>query len=178
MPGATRREFLAGSSAMLAFLVDGVTLMLTPAEARAQGVPLQHLSPAQGLMLERLGEALVPGARTAGIAHFVDQQLGQPDSMLLMIKYLGVAPADRTGFYRSALDAALAATADARAPMADGELLRRMAADDLSAWDGPPASFVYFVLRADALDVVYGTRDGFARLGIPYMAHVEPPADW
>ena len=43
---------------------------------------------------------------------------------------------------------------------------------------GPPASYVMFLLRADALDVVYGTQAGFAQLGIPYSAHILPEANW
>jgi len=46
------------------------------------------------------------------------------------------------------------------------------------AWIGPPAALFYFVLRNDALDVVYGTEAGFAKLGIPYMAHIAPPTRW
>ena len=45
-------------------------------------------------------------------------------------------------------------------------------------WSGPPASYVMFLLRADALDVVYGTQAGFAKLGIPYSAHILPEANW
>ena len=46
------------------------------------------------------------------------------------------------------------------------------------AWSGPAAGLVYFVLRSDAVDVVYGTPAGFERLGVPYMAHILPPAGW
>jgi len=53
-----------------------------------------------------------------------------------------------------------------------------MAADSLSDWVGPPASYVLFVLRADALDVTYGTPEGFENLGIPYMAHIMPEQPW
>ena len=45
----------------------------------------------------------------------------------------------------------------------------------------PPAtcsSYVLFVLRADALDVTYGTPEGFEALGIPYMAHIMPETPW
>ena len=38
--------------------------------------------------------------------------------------------------------------------------------------------FFYFVLRNDAVDVVYGTKAGVESLDIPYMAHVEPPSRW
>jgi len=53
-----------------------------------------------------------------------------------------------------------------------------MAADTLTGWAGPPASYVLFVLRADALDVTYGTPEGFENLGIPYMAHIMPEQFW
>jgi hypothetical protein len=36
----------------------------------------------------------------------------------------------------------------------------------------------WFVLRSDAVDVVYGTKEGVERLGLPYMAHIEPPSRW
>ena len=53
-----------------------------------------------------------------------------------------------------------------------------MASDNLTEWMGPPASYVLFVLRADALDVTYGTPEGFESLGIPYMAHIMPETPW
>jgi hypothetical protein len=34
------------------------------------------------------------------------------------------------------------------------------------------------VLRADAVDVVYGTMEGYEALGIPYMAHIAPDKRW
>jgi hypothetical protein len=34
------------------------------------------------------------------------------------------------------------------------------------------------VVRSDAVDVVYGTMDGYARLDIPYMAHIAPTTRW
>jgi hypothetical protein len=33
---------------------------------------------------------------------------------------------------------------------------------------------VYFVLRSDAVDVVYGTMEGYESLGVPYMPHIVP----
>jgi hypothetical protein len=50
--------------------------------------------------------------------------------------------------------------------------------DEVLNWEGAPASFFSFVLRADALDVVYGTEHGFEQLGIPYMAHISPQEAW
>jgi len=37
---------------------------------------------------------------------------------------------------------------------------------------------VYLVLRSDAVDVVYGTMDGYAALGIPYRPHIAPSKRW
>jgi hypothetical protein len=34
------------------------------------------------------------------------------------------------------------------------------------------------VLRSDAVDVVYGTEEGYKDLGIPYMAHIAPLKRW
>ena len=33
-------------------------------------------------------------------------------------------------------------------------------------------------VRSDAADLVYGTPDAFERLGLPYVAHIEPPTTW
>ena len=57
-------------------------------------------------------------------------------------------------------------------------LLAEIAGDKAPGWEGPPASFAFFVLRSDACDVVYGTEAGFASLGIPYMAHIAPAQAW
>jgi hypothetical protein len=48
----------------------------------------------------------------------------------------------------------------------------------LQGWQGPPPGFVYFVLRSDAVDVVYGTMDGYESLGVPYMPHIAPDKRW
>ena len=50
--------------------------------------------------------------------------------------------------------------------------------DTQPGWEGPPASYMLFVLRADALDVTYGTPEGFEALGIPYVAHIMPETPW
>ena len=45
-------------------------------------------------------------------------------------------------------------------------------------WTGRPGALVYAVLRADAVDVVYGTMEGYEALGIPYMPHIPPEKRW
>lgn len=181
-----RRQFLRTSGIVLSIAVAGDVLLLSPGAARAAGLPYQVLSTDEVSTLEALAEALVPGAREAGIAHFIDKQLAAaPQDSLLMLKYLGVAAAGFTDFYRGGLSAAaqLAKTrfdkswSSLAAAQAD-TLLAGMAADDTKDWIGPPSSFFQFVVRSDACDVVYGTEAGFARIGMPYMAHIEPPQAW
>jgi hypothetical protein len=45
-------------------------------------------------------------------------------------------------------------------------------------WQAPPSPLAYHALRNDAVDVVYGTPEGFAKLGVPYMEHILPPEGW
>ncbi len=182
----TRRRFVqqAGVGA-LSFYVAGCRQELTPADARDQGVPFRVLSAAEAGTLETIGEALVPGAAAAGVAHFIDHQLAAPASeQLLMIKYLGV-PAPYVDFYRGGLRGAQQ-TAQALYGKPATELgsdeatdfVGKIAAGSVEDWEGPPAGFFYFVLRSDAVDVVYGTPQGFSALGVPYRAHIEPPSRW
>src|SRR5262249_54965681 len=60
---------------------------------------------AQAATLNALGETLVPGARQAGISHFVDQQISIPaEEALLEARILNVRP-PYANFYRAALGA-------------------------------------------------------------------------
>jgi hypothetical protein len=181
-----RRQFLRTSGIVLSIAVAGDVLLLSPGAARAAGLPYQVLSTDEVSTLEALAEALVPGAREAGIAHFIDKQLAAaPQDSMLMLRYLGVAAADFAGFYRGGLSAArqLAKSRfDASWFSLDAAqantLLAGMAGDETKDWGGPPSSFFLFVIRSDACDVVYGTEAGFARIDMPYMAHIAPPLAW
>jgi hypothetical protein len=53
-----------------------------------------------------------------------------------------------------------------------------MRQNKIEGWQGPGGPFVYLVLRSDAVDVVYGTMEGYASLGIPYMPHIAPTKRW
>lgn len=183
-----RREFLrrgAGGTALtLAFGVGGGTLLLTPEEARAKGLPWSRLSLSEGRALEQLAEALVPGAIEAGVSHFVDHQLGaDPDDCLLIAKYFQVPP-PYLGFYRNGLAAVgtLATQTFRKAlPELDAAEFERLIAQlarpgakigAIDAW------LFYLCLRSDAVDVVYGTPQGFEQLKVPYMPHIMPPEGW
>src|ERR1700730_12708283 len=182
-----RRVLLKGAAAgALAFSVDGADVLLTPRAARAQDVPLRTLSAAQAETLDAVGETLVPGARQAGISHFVDQQISIPaEEALLQARILNVRP-PYANFYRAALAALNGASerldgGRAFAQLSETEqrsLVDNMRQNKVEGWQGPPGPFVYLVLRSDAVDVVYGTMDGYAHLGIPYMPHIAPTQKW
>jgi hypothetical protein len=184
---SARRTFIRDTGmGLLAFVAGGHKWLLTPAEARAADLPLRVLDGPQALTLEAFGETLVPDSAAAGLVHFVDHQLAAPPGeQLLMIRYLGVE-APFTSFYTgglAALDAAAAALHGAPFHGLEDsqrvELTRQLAQANPEGWSGlPPAPLFYFVLRSDAVDVVYGTKAGVERLGLPYMAHIEPPSRW
>jgi hypothetical protein len=155
---------------------------MTPAQAYEKGTPLQVLTVRQGHTLGALAEVLVPGSKQSGIVPFIDSQLAPSAAdSLLMIRYLGVpAPYDR--FYTSSLDSLESiATTQQRNHFSDidskqqSRLAEQMAQAKLFMWHGPPSAFFHFVLRSDAADVVYGTPEGFEKLGVPYMPHIMPP---
>lgn len=181
-----RRDFLKGTGAgLLTLKVGGAILHLTPAEARARNIGLQVLGERQANLLEALGEVLVPGARKYGIAHFVDFQLsGTVREAKLGIRYLGL-DMSYTEFYLEGLDALEAQgqslfghSFDKIAASDQAALVRRLMADKLPGWEGPPPAKFYYAVKSDAVDVVYGTREGIERLGIPFMPHIIPPTDW
>jgi hypothetical protein len=151
-----------------------------------KGAAMRVLTTADVATLEAFAEILLPGSREAGIANYIDHQLAAPaDRQLLMIKYLNVNP-PFAAFYRAGLAAldAIAKTAhQVRFHELDRglqhELVSSAASENPPGWgDGAPAPFYVFVVRSDALDVTYGTIEGFEALGIPYMAHIMPPSRW
>ena len=127
----------------------------------------------------------MPGARQAGVAHFIDQQVAvPPGEALLEARQLNVRP-PFINFYRAAI-AAVDKAAQARggrrfAALAAGDqhdLVDAMRQNKIDGWQGPAGGFVYLVLRSDAVDVVYGTMEGYEQLGVPYMPHIAPDRRW
>jgi Gluconate 2-dehydrogenase subunit 3 len=182
-----RRALIKGAAiGALAFTVGGAEVLLTPRAARAQVVALRTLTAAQVTTLDALGETLVPGARQAGISHFIDQQISIPaEEALLEARILNVRP-PYANFYRAALGAIDRASQGLNngrpfAELSEAEqrnFVDSMRQNKVEGWQGPPGPFVYLVLRSDAVDVVYGTMDGYAALGIPYMPHIAPTKRW
>lgn len=176
-----RRRFLQ----LLSFTVGGKLVWLTPGQAYSQGLEHKVLSSSEVAILEKIAEKFVPGSSTAGVSYFIDHHLTvAAEDSLLMIRYLGV-PAPYVNFYRASLSAVEGhAQKNYQKKFNDLDDLQITAITDAIAqgsinnWDGPPAAFFYFVLRADAVDVVYGTEEGFDNLDFPYMAHIQPPEKW
>jgi len=181
-----RRGFVKGATlGALAFTVGGVEVLIAPREARARNVPFRLLDAHQGETLEALGETLVPQARDAGIAHYIDQQLSvPPHESLLQARIFNFRP-PFADFYRTAIatiddssrkmfgrDFALLSGADQH------DFVDRMRQSKIEGWKGRPGAAVYAVLRADAVDVVWGTMEGYEALGIPYMPHIPPEKRW
>ena len=181
-----RRAFMRGAGlGALAFTVGGVKMMLTAGEARAQGVPFRLLKEGEAETIEALGETLVPGARKAGIAHFIDHQISvPPEEALLQARIFNVRP-PFANFYRAAIGAVDRGSQKVfgrdftQLPTTEQrELVNLMRQNKIEGWTGPGGSFVYTILRTDAVDVVYGTMEGYAALGIPYQAHIIPERRW
>ena len=181
-----RRDFMRGAAlGALAFTIGGAQVLLTAREARAQGVPFRLLKADEGETIEALGETLLPGARAAGVAHFIDQQLSvPPEEALLEARILNVRP-PYVNFYRAAIGAIDKASLARNGrrfwslnTIEQREFVDLMRQNKLEGWQGPPGPFVYLVTRSDAVDVVFGTMEGYASLGIPYMAHIPPERRW
>jgi hypothetical protein len=187
MSEIARRALIKGAGlSALAFSVGGAEVLLSPRAARAQNIPFRTLTPEQVETLEALGETLVPGAKQAGISHFVDQQLSIPHGeALLEARILNVRP-PYANFYRAALGAvdkaSQAKNGDKKfAQLTDDErhlFVDAMRQNKIDGWQGPPGPFVYAIFRSDGVDVVYGTMEGYAALGIPYMPHIAPEKRW
>lgn len=184
----TRRSLVdravKGSLLALTFKFGGASLLLTPAEARAQGVPLRKLDETQAQRLAILAEGMVPGAADSGVVHFVDHQLNEdPNESLLIAKYFGVA-LPYVNFYAKGLE-----VTDSMSRKATGKSIEQLDAGELeqliasmippgTVVDGYPVFLFYMCLRSDAVDVVYGTPKGFEKLNMPYMQHIMPPEGW
>jgi Gluconate 2-dehydrogenase subunit 3 len=186
MANIGRRGFVKGATlGALAFTIGGAEVIMAAGEARARGVPFRLLDAHQGETLEALGETLVPQAREAGIAHFIDQQLSvPPQESLLQARIFNFRP-PFADFYRATIktidgasnkmfgrDFAQLSAAEQR------QFVDLMRQNKIEGWTGRPGATVYAVLRADAVDVVYGTMEGYEALGIPYMPHIPPEKRW
>jgi Gluconate 2-dehydrogenase subunit 3 len=181
-----RRVFLkVVGIGLFAFTIGGASVMITPGEARARGVPFRLLKANEAETIEALGETLIPGAREAGIAHFIDQQISvPPGEALLEARIVNLKP-PFANFYRAAIvavDKASEARGGRRfaalSAQEQHDFVDLMRQNKIEGWQGPAQSLVFFVLRSDGADVVWGTMDGYAELGVPYQPHIAPELKW
>lgn len=124
-----------------------------------------------------IGATLLPGA---DLARFVSGMLSR-EIPLLSYPFISF-PLDVRAFYHdvlAALDSACKRTRDKEFVHLSGAeraaLMQELMTGQLKGWDGPPPGLVYFVLRSDATDAVYGHPHAYEQLQIPYMAHIQPP---
>ena len=129
-------------------------------------------------------DELAPGAAEARIADFVDKYLAEPfEESLLFLRLLqsppfvdfyrkGIAGIDRESRSRYGRSF-LSISSEERAA-----IVETAAKSSTEAWTDPDPFFFYLVSRSDAVDVVYGTADGFRELGVPYLPHIRPRPPW
>lgn len=178
----SRRDMLGRSAAGLVLAsVGGSLSWMSAADAKAKDAALRTLTEIEAAWAGGLGEAIAPPAREAGLVHYLDHHLTVPPAeSLLALRYLDVPP-PYLDFYRPPL-ASLARLHGAAPPPAGdpawATILAGLAGPDPAGWQGPPGGFFLFAIRLDAIDIAYGTRAGFARLGVDYLAHIEPETDW
>jgi len=186
MDEIARREFVKGAAlGAFAFTVGGAEVLLTPRQARAQGAAMRVLKLEEAQTLEAIGETLAIGARQYGIAHFVDSQLAvSPEEALLTIRVTETRP-PYVNFYRAALAGIERASQGKHQrafatldPAEQRDFVNALRQGKLESWQGPAQAGVYLTLRNDAIDVVYGTVEGFERIGTPYMPHIKPTRSW
>jgi hypothetical protein len=182
----SRRSFTRSAvSGVAAFGGLGAVVSTQGATAQeAAAMRLDALADDEASTLAAWCDVMVPGAAEAGVTRFVGANLSKPHTeCLLLIRYLRNPPF--IGFYQAGI-AGIDAESRARFAMdflalgaGEREAVVQAAATSATVfWKDPDPSFFYFISRSDAVDVVYGTPSGFARLGIPYNAHIRPGQPW
>lgn len=180
----TRRDVVGAIGAgLIAANAAGSESLLEAADSQSQAGTPRNFSPAECRILEALGDTLLPGAAEAGIARYIDDQLSR-EMPLLFLSYMDYA-GSYVDFYKNglkALDEESGKRYGQSFTALDSEkktaLIRDLSQQDPPGWQGPPAPLFYFVTRNDAVDVYYGTPQGFDRLGVPYLAMIDPPSKW
>jgi hypothetical protein len=179
-----RRHLLKAGGASLAVSAAAPLALFDPRAARAQGTPFAVLSPDEVTTIEALSDALVPGAREAGVAHYIDHELASPSPRLLL--RFAQLRGPMAPYYHAAL-AAFAASMKVQGTAVFGSLpadaqhtvIEALRTGTIKPWDNAlPAPVFYGMMRNDGVDVVYGSVEGLKHLDIPYMAHIMPKSTW
>jgi len=147
--------------------------------------PLRVFTQSDAASIELLGEQIVPGSKSAGLARYLDSQLAaRPHDSLLAAKYFEV-PQPYLSFYLAGIEALQSAARqhfnvriEQLGPAQWQSLLTGMAHPAGGAPTGYPIALFYLCLRSDAVDLVYGTPAGFRALNLSYREHIFPPEPW
>jgi len=184
MNNTERRTFMKGVGAF-AFTMGGTEMLLTPRQARAQGMPLRTLTSAEGETLDAIGETLVPGAKQAGISNFVDQQISiPPEEALLQARILNVPP-PFAKFYRAAIAAIDGAQRQDEGSQVCAALARRPArfrqfdaAEQVGRLAGSARTLRLRGSAQRRRRCRLRDHGRLRRLGVPYMPHIAPTKRW
>lgn len=182
----SRREFLtrAAYGAVALSAAGCVSVAGVAASHGPPSGPLGVFSKNQAATYAAWCDVLVIGAARAGVARFVDKYLARPYPVsLLMLRYLqnppfvdfylnGVAGVDEESQVRFSKPFLELSVKERRS------VVDAAATSSTMAWTDPAPFFFYFISRADAVDVVYGTVRGFRDLGVPYVPHIRPRRPW
>jgi hypothetical protein len=180
-----RRTLLKAGGATITVTAAAPLALFDPRVARSQGAPFKVLSPDEVATIESLSDALVPGARDAGVSHYIDHELSTPAPRLLL--RFAQLRGPLTPYYRSSL-ATFAAAMKAQgngpfaslSPDAQRTVVEALRTGSIKPWDPGtlPPPVLYGMMRNDGIDVVYGSVEGFKNLDIPYMPHIMPKTTW
>jgi hypothetical protein len=180
-----RRHLLKAGGASLVMTAAAPLSLFDSRKARAEGAPFKVLSLDEVTTIEALSDTLVPGARDAGVSHYIDHELASPSPRLLL--RFAQLRGPMAPYYHGAL-AAFAASITAQgngafsslSPDAQHAVIEALRTGTIKPWDAgavaPP--IFYGMMRNDGVDVVYGSVEGFKDLGIPYMPHILPKTTW
>jgi hypothetical protein len=180
-----RRQLLKVGGASLAITAAAPLSLFDPRKARAEGIPFKVLSSDEATTIESLSDALVPGARDAGVSHYIDHELASPSPRLLL--RFAQLRGPMAPYYHGAL-AAFASSMKAQgnsafaalSPEAQHAIIEALRTGAMKPWDaGAIATPIFYgMMRNDGVDVVYGSEQGFKNLDIPYMPHIMPKTTW
>jgi hypothetical protein len=180
-----RRDLLQAGGVSIAIAVAAPLTLFDPREARATSMPFKVLSSDEVATIEALSDALVPGARDAGVSHYIDHELASPSPRLLL--RFAQLRGPMAPYYHGAL-AAFAASMTAQgngafaslSPTAQHTVIEALRTGTIKPWDesAVAAPVFYGMMRNDGVDVVYGSAEGFKNLDIPYMPHIMPKTTW
>ena len=187
MNSIERRDFLRGTATgVFAFSVGGVEVRLSAREAHTQNVPFRLLKAneakpsrrwATPLFLARAPQALLISSISNSLfrqkkhcSKHASSMFAHPTRASIEVRL----PPSTTR--AKGLTAAASSWSSVRT--SSTIFVDAMRQNKVQGWQGPGGSFVYLLLRSDAVDVVYGTMEGYEALGIPYMPHIAPDKRW